>query len=856
MARRPALPIDAILGEIEAALATPGNNLVIEAAPGAGKTTAVPLALLSKGGLVEQRARQGRPHKILVLEPRRIAARMAAGTCANWAGTALGDRVGYRVRFESAVSEQTELCFVTQALYLRMLLGNPHLEDYAMVLFDEFHERNLASDLALALTLALQREARPDLQIVAMSATLDAEPVARYLDAQSFRHEGRSFPVTIHHQSYSRKQGSSGGPSLLRTLMQIESEAIPGHILVFLPGLGAIETQAQQIAAWAQAQKVQVHRLHGSMSKSAQKEVVAPSPERKIILATNVAESSVTIPGIGVVVDFGTAKIARSDLLTGKTLLEERPVSRASAVQRSGRAGRTAPGHAFRLYSEADFKRRAPFERPEIERLDPTSTLLSIAALGHDPCQFPWFEAPKAGALQSAMGTLESLGMMREGGITELGKLAAQLPLDPPAARCVVELARVDPHIAARVGAILGVDESTLSGLHRYRPATDLSDVQADLSAWTLAEKKRHSATPSVRILNQHRDSIARTLSRQRPALKALGPGIFANFSQEEHEDWIRCCLALGFQRALGKLESPNQPSSRIVLARAGSALRHESSTVQGGCTWVVVLSGQERGGKSYATRLSAVQEEWLLEISTALQSKNKVEYDEQRQEVRASEAWVIGQVTVEESPLDTLPPAGVDLLVKKSMAAGFNHFFDLKALQQFLARCAFVHRFVLTVPTPTMADVEQSWRRLCAAYRKFSQLKEANFVAHFRHEYQEHLQSIDTLAPTHISLASGRRLALTYEGDREPGVSSRLQDFFGSKKGPSVAQGQVPVRLHLLAPNGRDVQVTTDLEGFWERHYPGLRKTLMRRYPRHAWPEDPENAEPPKPRPRRPKRK
>lgn len=856
MNQRPTLPIDAILADIEAALERPGQNLVIEAAPGAGKTTAIPLALMRPGGILSKRRDQGKPYKALVLEPRRIAARMAASTCANWANSDLGDAVGYRVRFENAVSQNTQLCFVTQALYLRMLLGSPRLDDYAFVIFDEFHERNIASDLALALTLALQKSTRPDLQIMAMSATLDAQPVADYLGAQSFRNQGRTFPITVHHANYQRKQGSSG-PSLLRTLMQIQSEAIPGHILVFLPGLAAIEKQAQLIQSWATSNRMQVHRLHGSMNKAAQKDVVAPSQARKIILATNVAESSVTIPGIGVVVDFGLAKISRSDLVTGKTLLEEKSISKASAIQRSGRAGRTGPGVAFRLYSEADFQRRSPFERPEIERLDPTSTLLTIAALGHAPRSFAWFEAPKDGPLQAALSQLTALELLSNEKITALGQLCSQLPLDPPAARCVVEIARGDIGIAAKVGALLSIDEKTLRTLSRFRPANDESDVLAELSAWDIAQKRDGRNDPNLRVLEQHRRSILGTLTRHRRELDALGEGLWANFESNEREDWIRCCVAQGFIQSLGKLETPKKPNSRIVMARGGSTNRHETSSVLGNTPWVVVLSSQERGGKSQALRLSAVQEEWLLELSCAMQSKIKVDFDDQRQEVRASEALVIGQVTVEESPLEDLPPAGIDLLYKKTVAAGLPNFFDLALLEQFLARCAFVHRYRPELPAPTMENLHRAWREQCAQHRKFSSLKESNFVGYFRHLYHEHLSSIDALAPSHITLNSGRRLTLNYEGDREPGVSSRLQDFFGSKVGPTIMQGQVPLRLHLLAPNGRDVQVTTDLAGFWERHYPNLRKTLMRRYPKHAWPEDPENAEPPKPRgPRRPRGK
>lgn len=855
MAQRPALPIDAILGDIEAALQRPGCNAVIQAAPGAGKTTAIPLHLLGPQGLLAKRRDQGLADKVLILEPRRIAARMAAQTCANWSDGKLGNTVGYQVRFERATSEHTQLCFVTQALYLRILLGSPQLEGYGLVIFDEFHERNLASDLALALTLGLQKSARPDLQIIAMSATLDAGPVANYLNAESFSHEGRSFPVQIHHSSYQRKQVGTAN-ALLRVLHQIDAENIPGHVLVFLPGLAAIEKQAKLISSWTSARGIEVHRLHGSMNKAAQQNVVAPSGQRKIILATNVAESSVTIPGIGIVVDFGTAKISRCDLLTGKTLLEEKAISRASAVQRSGRAGRTAPGVAFRLYSEADFKRRAAFERPEVERLDPSSTLLAIAALGYDPQRFPWFEPPKDSQLQASLQELESLELVRDRKITPIGELAAQLPLSPSAARCVVELGRGDLEMAAKIGALLSVDDKTLGALRKYMPASDESDLLAELSAWRMAKKRRAGVEACLKQLEQHESSIRATLRRHQSALKQLGPGLQSDFSTQDQESWVRCCIALGHLRALGKIEDPNNPGSRIVMAQGGSAYRHESSTVTGANPWVVVLSSQERAGKTQAQRLSAVEEEWLLELGSGLESKTKVSYLEARQEVRATQALMIGQVVVEEQELDTLPPAGVDLLYKKSMAAGLANFFDLPVLQQFLARCAFVKRYRPDTPVPTMEDVQHSWRALCSQHTRFSQLKDANFLAQFRYEYQEHLGDIDTLAPTHIKLPSGRRLALSYEGEREPGISSRLQDFFGSKSGPAIMQGQVPLRLHLLAPNGRDVQVTTDLAGFWERHYPGLRKTLMRRYPKHAWPEDPENAEPPKPRPRRPRKK
>lgn len=856
--QRPELPIDAILGEIERALDGPGRNLVVQAAPGAGKTTAIPLRLLDSQGILEKRRAQGLASKVLVLEPRKIAARMAASTCAQWGQSELGDRIGYQVRFERAAGPQTQLCFVTQALYLRMLTGNAQIPDYGVIVFDEFHERNLSSDLALALTLELQRSSRPDLQIVVMSATLDAEPVARYLDAPVFSHEGASFPITIHHLAYQRKQAEQGGPSLLRCLSEMQKDVSQGHILVFLPGIASIERQAQSISAWAKSQRMQIHRLHGSMSKQEQQAVVAPSEIRKIILATNVAESSVTIPGVTAVVDFGLAKISRSDLLTGKTILEERRISRACAIQRSGRAGRTAPGHAYRLYSEGDFSRRAAFDSPEVQRLDPVSALLTLCALGHNPQSFAWFEAPKAGALTHALERLRQLDFLDESGITPLGRIAAQLPLDPMAARSVIELARVDLEIAAKTAALLAIDDKQRRALEKLRPTADACDLLAELSAWRLAEQGKGSpqATACAKTLAQHRASIAKTLRRQATTLKALGPGLHENFDKDSREDWIRCALALGYAQALGKIDAPGRPGGRIVMARGQSAQQSDSSIMRSESPWVVVLSAHQRASTNYADRLSAVEEEWLLELGSNVEQKIKLSYDDDRQEVNASQALTIGQLVIEEEKLSQLPPSGVDLLFKKSMAAGLNHFFELEQVEQLLARFAFLNRYRPELPTPCMPEVHAAWRELCCECRRFSELKNAAFPARFAQRYQEHLHSLDQLAPTHIRLASGRRLKLRYAGDREPGASTRLQDFFGLREGPTVMAGQVPVRLHLLAPNRRDVQVSCDLAGFWERHYPGLRKTLMRRYPKHAWPEDPITATPPAPRPARPTKK
>lgn len=856
--QRPELPIDAILGEIERALDGPGQNLVVQAAPGAGKTTAIPLQLLAAQGILERRHAQGLASKVVVLEPRKIAARMAATTCARWGQSELGDRIGYQVRFERAAGPQTQLCFVTQALYLRMLTASAQIPEYGVVVFDEFHERNLSSDLALALTLELQRNSRPDLQIVVMSATLDAEPVARYLDAPIFSHEGASFPITIHHLAYQRKQAEQGGPSLLRCLSEMQKDISHGHVLVFLPGIASIERQAQSIAAWAQKQNMQIHRLHGSMSKQEQQAVVAPSEIRKIILATNVAESSVTIPGVTAVVDFGLAKSSRSDLLTGKTILEERRISRACAIQRSGRAGRTAPGHAYRLYSEGDFSRRAAFDIPEIQRLDPVAALLTLCALGHDPLRFAWFEAPKEGAMGHALERLRQLDFLDEEGITPLGRIAAQLPLDPMAARSVIELARVDPEIASKIAALLAIDDKQRRALEKLRPACDPCDLLAELSAWRLAERGKGSvqAATCAKTLAQHRSSIAKTLRGQARELKALGPGLYENFDESSREEWIRCTLALGFAQSLGKMDAPGQAQTRIVMARGQSAQQSESSIMRSESPWVVVLSAHQRAKVNQADRLSAVEEEWLLELGSNVQQTVKLNYDDARQEVHATQALTIGQLVIEEEKLTQLPPAGVDLLFKKSMAAGLNFFFELEELEQLLARFAFLQRYRPDLPTPGMPEVHAAWRELCAECRRFSELKNAAFPARFAQRYQEHLATLDQLAPTHIRLGSGRRLKLRYAGDREPGLSTRLQDFFGLREGPSVMGGQVAVRLHLLAPNRRDVQVSCDLAGFWERHYPGLRKTLMRRYPKHAWPEDPISAKPPAPRPSRPRKK
>jgi ATP-dependent helicase HrpB len=838
------LPIDPLLPEIVAQLRA-GASLVLEAPPGAGKTTRVPRALDDAGAVDGQ---------ILVLEPRRLAARLAAQRIADERGEPLGERIGYRVRFEEVVGPRARVVFVTEGLLLRRLLDDATLDGVGAVICDEFHERHLQGDLALALCRRIQRT-RP-LKLIAMSATLEAAPLVQYLGGcPSLRAEGRRFDVAI---EYAERPSPADRPlelDVAQAARRLIADGLDGDVLVFLPGAAEIRRAAAACAPIAEQHGLDVVPLHGDLPPHEQDRAVKPGARKKIILSTNVAETSVTIEGVVAVVDSGLARIAAHSPWSGLPTLRVQRISRASAAQRAGRAGRVRPGRCLRLYTRHDHDTRPPHETPEVRRLDLAEATLQLAAAGeHDPAAFDWFEAPPRPALDAARALLGQLGALDAGGApSELGRRMLRLPAHPRLARVVVEAERRG---AGREGAIVAALASEPDIVRQRPPAkvSGASDLGADLERFAEAERVRFQpdrlrglgldvgATLAVdRVRRQLERGLGRAGARAADLDTALGLAVLAGYPD--------------------RVARRRKPGSReLVLSGGGTARLADSSVVD--AELLVAVDAEERAaagraGTVLVRRASAVEAEWLLELE-ADRLRDTVEYpwNAEAERVEVVRRLLYDQLVLDEKRAPARPDAAdadaaaiARALAEAALDRGPRAFTDGDALDRLLGRVEFLRGACpeLALPALGEAELRAALEELCAGASSFAELRERDLAATLRARLDgAERRALDELAPERVTLPSGRAARVDYTPGQPPSVASRLQDFFGLREGPRVARGRVALTLHLLAPNQRAVQVTSDLAGFWQRHYPSIRRELMRRYPRHAWPEDPLAARPP----------
>lgn len=847
---RDPLPIDAVLPEVIAGLRG-APCLVIEAPPGAGKTTRVPLAL-HEAGLAGGR-------EVLVLQPRRLAARMTAARVAETLGEPLGGTVGYQVRFESAASPATKIRFITEGLLSRKLHADPELRAVGIVVLDEFHERHIDGDLGLALLRELQRGARPDLKLVVMSATLDGERVAAYLSEGTapcarVTSAGRMFPVTIEHLGGGAEAELPS--AVLRALTKLVDDGLDGDVLVFLPGAREIQRAAELCAGFAAHAGIRVLPLHGELPPDQQDMAVRSCPQRKLILSTNVAETSVTIDGVAAVIDGGLARVAAHDPWTGIPTLQLAKISRASAAQRAGRAGRTRPGRCLRLYSQHDHERRPEHTPPEILRVDLAGALLDLHAFGvADPAAFPWFEAPPAAALQAGEALLRRLDATSpEGQVTARGRRMLGFPLHPRLGRLLVEgIARGVPRLACGAAALLSERPIRPSGALASCDAD--ADVVVDLADLERLRRRAGEdaprgllAGPARRVL-QVRDQLLRGLDGEEKA-RSVESGL----KEQEREDRLRLALLTAFPERVAQAREEVGGARALAMAGGGAAKLSPSSVVRT-APWLLALEIEqrregERGSQVWVRSACAIEPDWLIELfADEIEEQADLQWDAGRERVvGASELRYMG-LLLERTAWRTLPPRASELLREAALAAGPERFVsDPEVLRGLVARTSFVAAHAPEVAALDAAALRETLAELCAGRTSFAELRAADLLGHLQARVGGGA-ALERLAPTQVQLPGGRRAQIHYEEGKSPWLASRLQDFFGMSRGPAIAGGKVPVVLHLLAPNGRAEQITTDLAGFWERHYPEVRKALMRRYPRHSWPEDPRTASPPSPR-------
>jgi ATP-dependent RNA helicase HrpB len=744
------LPIDNLLPRIEAS-----GNLVIEAPPGAGKTTRIPPALLAHG--------RG---EILVLEPRRLAARLAARRVATELGERIGETVGYQVRFEDVSGPRTRLRFLTEGVLTRRLLSDATLARVGTVILDEFHERHLDTDLALALLRRLQQSKRRDLRLIVMSATLDAGPIARYLgDCPVLRSEGKLYDLAIEYTPHSPAPLEEQVAAALEKLTQ---GGVTGDVLVFLPGAAEIRRAARAVEPLASRLGLLVLSLHGDLSPAEQDRAVGPADRPKVILSTNVAESSVTIEGVTAVIDSGLARVAADSPSTGLPSVEVHRVSQASATQRAGRAGRTAPGRVIRLYSAEDFHRRPAADVPEILRRELSQLVLQLRAMGIAELQ--WLDQPPEAAFAAANALLDRLGVTPE---------MAELPLPPRLAKLVLEAKRRGvPEKGCAVAAILSAGER---------------GARASADLLTLAESDWQPQTR--RIFDQLR--------------KRIGGH---NWRNQEDAAILQSVLAAFPDRV-----ARHRRDGELLLSSGGSA-RFPN------CRWefLVAVDIEERREHGVPlVRLAApIEPEWLLERAS---ERISLEWNRTAERVDQVTALVYDQLVIEETRVPATPGEEAShLLAQKALEAGIGRFADRDAVEQVRSRAAFGG---ITI------DVDAVLVAQCEGRTTFKQLEASDILGAMRPARSQ-------AAPERIKLPGGREVKVNYEPGKPPWIESRLQDFFGMRETPRI--GGNPVVVHLLAPNRRPVQVTSDLAGFWERLYPQVRKELSRRYPKHKWPEKP----------------
>lgn len=792
-----ALPIDPLLDRIAAAASA--GAVVVEAPTGAGKTTRIPPHLQSQG-------------QIWVIEPRRVAARAAARRMASERGWTLGQEVGWHVRFDKRCTDRSKIVVMTGGILLRRLVADPFLDGVGAVVFDEVHERALDLDLGLALVREL-REERGDLGLIAMSATLDGERLAAWLGAPRITSEGRAFPVELRYRN--RPDDRRIEDQVADGVRELFGD-IDGDLLAFLPGVREIHRTAERLADLP----ADVVPLYGDLPPDKQDAALGVGPRRRIVLATNVAESSVTVPGVRGVVDSGLVRRPFFDPSTGFDRLSTVRISRASADQRAGRAGRTAPGVALRLWTERAHRDLAPFDPPEIRRSSLAGPVLQLLDQGIDPRSFGWFEPPRPEALDEALTLLADLGAVDGIRLTRVGRELLRIPLHPRLARLVHAAGELGQ---GEMGAMAAAWLSERDPLGPWSPgATSSSDLLDRVEA--LAKGRGHPA--GRRNLMRVAGQLARSAPRAREQLGSV-------------EGLGRAVLAAWPDRVALRRE-PGSPRARMVGGE-GVALGPESA-VRDADLFVAIDLGHRRDGDRRVRVASAVERDWL-----ELVSDQQLEWDAEREAVRAFDVVRYRDLVLESHPTRPDRERASEVLAAAALEALDRVQPDTERWISIRDRILSLHHwFPDEWPDLDAAFYTQIAGRLCEGRKSFAQLRKADWIGPVRDHLGWKLWSeLDQLAPERVEVPSGSNIRLRYTPGDPPVLAVRMQELFGARETPTVGRGRVRVRLELLAPNHRPQQITDDLAGFWERTWPEVRKQLRGRYPKHPWPEDPLSAQP-----------
>ena len=842
------LPIEEALPRLREALATHAA-VVLQAPPGAGKTTLVPLALIDESWL------NGK--SILMLEPRRLAARAAAGRMSQLRNQSVGEMVGYRIRFESKVSKATRIEVLTEGILTRRLQTDPALEGVGLVIFDEFHERHLHADLALALCLDSQRGLRDDLKLLVMSATLDGAAVARLLNnAPIITSEGRSYPVDVR---YLARDPEGRLPITVAAAVQRALEEQAGDALVFLPGAREIR-KTQELLTPMLGDDTEVLPLYGDLPWDVQQRAIQPGTgRRRVVLATPIAETSLTIEGVRIIVDSGYARVPQFDPKSGLSRLVTKRISRASAEQRAGRAGRTAPGVCYRLWSESTQRGLIPQTIPEIRSADLVPLTLELSAWGvHDASNLDWLDSPSPAALAQARDLLVSLDALDDAGrITAAGRDMANLPLHPRLAHMLLAAQKLQRGaLACDIAALISEREILLGEARR---SCDLTERLEALSLYRQQGRKRpergggssrHPASrdtsASMRVVDVNACARVDQAARQWRRLLGAGDEVTSVDSDDAGK-----LLALAYPDRIAQQRSPN--GSVYLLANGrGARLPDWEIRLRQPLLVAATLDAGEAEGLIYLA--ATLRADMLLSIMPGhIKSEEEVAWDAEQQLVLARRVDRLGALVLDSTPLKQADPEKR----RAAMLEGVRRM-GLEVLpwtdeaRQWQARVLSMRHWSPLENWPDVSDValaatQDAW---LAPYldgiSRRDHLGRLDLLAILKLQLDwKQSQQLDSDAPTHLTVPSGSHLKLVYKSGESPVLAVKLQEMFGLGDTPTIVRGRVSVTLHLLSPARQPIQVTQDLRGFWERTYAQVKKELKGRYPKHSWPEDPWNAVP-----------
>lgn len=829
-------------------------RLIIQAPTGSGKSTQVPQILLDHGLLGDG--------QVVILQPRRLATRLLAARVAAERNSRLGNEVGYQIRFENVTSGRTRIRFVTEGILLRQLIQDPQLRSVSAILFDEFHERHLYGDITLARALQLQATSRPDLKLAVMSATLDAGLLEKYLaPCTILSSSGRAFPVEIEYLP--KPVGDDGYPiwDLAADELERVASRTEGDVLIFMPGKYEISRTISAIRASRVSDRFVVLPLHGELPPAEQDAALARYEKRRAIVATNVAETSLTIDGVRVVLDSGLARMARFDPRRGiNTLLVEK-ISRASAEQRTGRAGRTAPGHCLRLWTEREHLDRAAQELPEVKRLDLAEVVLSLKASGVEEIgSFRWLEPPDPKALARAEQLLIDLGALRSGrethanlgSITELGRRMLAFPVHPRCARMLLAAQEYRCVQAVALIAALTQGRNLLRRLDTKQGREDREDIlgsdnaESDLfilmRAFRYAENSRFDAQRCARLgINAGAAREAAQLTEQFLAI-ARDEGLALETGEVKAGSIERCVLA-GFPDQVAVRLDAGTLRCALVHGRRGVLARE--SAVHGARLLVASeireIESSDKERQVLLTLATKIEEGWLRELfPESLRDETRIEFDSVSRRVIGYRTTLFHDLVLgseEFSP--KADPAAAQILAREVLAGSCPLKLWDNAVEQWTERVNFV---AAAFPEMEFPRIDEGGKlllleQICQGATSYKEIKERPVwpvVRSWLGAGQQ--QALDELAPERIKLASGRAAKITYGDAAPPTIAARIQDLYDTPRGLAVGSGRTPLRIQVLAPNHRPIQITNDLETFWREGYPKIKKELQRKYPKHEW--------------------